>query len=318
MAAPTTWENFQHGGFALLENVTLTQIPLCFWNSLPSDHNFNAPAGDSVDMAALLLAPYSEQFQHFMDGALPKIIHTWPLSRKFKIISNDYTSQPMIKSVMDFHGLDPITNPSQGLKIRRLLFGCRAPGLNPGLWYKMHYLITEKLIRELEEAGEISRPDPSRIKIMYLPRGNKLRNGRSVLNNEEVIQALQNFSDAHSYELDIFSPEEIGSDLRKVVKKMAGTTVVVGAHGGSMYNIFFARMGLSLVEFLTTGHAQNGYTNIFWNFSQLLSAKFYRVYVPTKRPRENVVLDPNMVIRAVREAIERRNEPDNCASWKFG
>jgi len=310
-------EYYQHGGFALLENVTLTRIPLCYWNSLPSDHQINKPARHYVEMAALLLAPESERFQHFMDGALPKIIHTWPLSRKFKIISNNYTSQPMIKAVMDLLGLDPMTHPFGGLKIRHFLFGCRAPGLNPELWHKMHYLITEKLIRELEEAGEIPRPDPNRIKIMYLPRGHSPKNGRNVLNNEEVVQALQQFSDAHSYELDILKTEEIGTDLRKVVKKMEGTTVAVGPHGGSMYNIFFARMGLSLVEFLTTGHAQHDFHNIFWHYSELLGAKFYRVYVHTDKPKDDVVIDPNLVVHAVREAIERRNEPERCASWKF-
>ena len=133
-----------------------------------------------------------------------------------------------------------------------------------------------------EEEWRVQRPlaEGTREKVVYLPRGDGL-NGRPVVNEKEVIQALrERYGDA----LYVLGEGEARlSGLADTVGFFADATLLIGAHGGALYNTFFAPPGAVLLEMFTTVQ-EVGSPLIFWLSAAMLEQPYLRVSMKAASP----------------------------------
>jgi len=300
-------DRHQLGGYSLVKDVSFSRLPECYWHSKASDFDQKAPHKVNLDLASVIFAPESNFFQHFMDGALPKLVHSWPMTRQMKVITLNFHS-PMIKAILEHLKIDAVEFSPGGFHVDNFFLGCRAPGTHPELWKKMHYLVTQNITKELEGSGEILPAEQRRVSLVYFPRGNA-KNGRRVLNEEEVVSALSNFASKNGMDFLEFKPGNYGSNLKDLVKSLSSATIAVGAHGGALYNMLFAPKNLSLVEFIPSFHTNLVVHNIFWSYAALLGNRYYRFYA--NGGGGNVSVDIDLLLKAVRRAFADRDLPPN-------
>ncbi len=82
---------------------------------------------------------------------------------------------------------------------------------------------------------------------------------------------------------------------------MGGAAVVIGAHGGAMYNVFFARPTAAVIEFVPIGSQG---LNIFALISTMLGQDYIRGM--ERKAGNGMVVDTEKLERAVTEALHRQ------------
>ncbi|KAJ8306836.1 hypothetical protein KUTeg_014920 [Tegillarca granosa] len=232
---------------------------------------------------APMIIPEANTFQHFLDGALPKFMQALEYLQKpdmkililpprdkiiFEIIDRLNISQKnlIIASSPFLHGAD------------NLFFTCNTPPLHSVLWSKARRLIGAHETRTSEE-----------IKVILITRAGSYNKGRNLLNMQEVIQTL------HSrYGIDNVHVFKGPYSLNKSIEIFGKIKIIIGVHGGGLYNLMFCPKNTAVVEIMPTlpdGRMLAASDSIFWAQAYMLEQIYWRLITTPKDSRGNVIVD---------------------------
>jgi len=218
-----------------------------------------------------LLVPGGNSFQHFLDGSMPKLIQAYEFIKKHpkaKILTK--TSAIVNKLIRKLGITNDILeySSSKSYTAEELFLICKTPPVHPDLW---------------EKSRNIFNIDKNKngSKIIWIDRnGQNSRNGgRLILNQKEITDELSrmypdNFVmyDSHDYTLD------------ETIELFNDAAVIMGAHGGGLYNLIFAPSNTLVIEFMPVSQPSTGIgiplgpaPNIIWMQSDILKQRFWRV-----------------------------------------
>ena len=216
-----------------------------------------------------LIVPDGGTFQHFLDGVLPKIIQAL-----------DYIKNPQVKLVLTpirdhiiFEMLAKLNISKNRISFYTgsfsadyLVLTCITPPLHPVLWQTTRYLLG---------ASEILMVPENETKIVIVTRDGCRNCDRNLLNINALVLELQA---KYTYErVNIFrGPYDLNSTLELFSK----TKVVIGTHGGGLYNVNFCPKGTVVIEIMPTysdGKTVAAADTIIWTQSVLLGHKYWRL-----------------------------------------
>ena len=240
-----------------------------------------------------MMVPDGGTFQHFLDGTLPKIIQVL-----------DYIKQPQVKLLMPPIRDHIIMEILEKLNISRdkillysgsagadyLVFACIAPPLHPVLWQKARRLL-----------GVTRKPTllQNNAKIVLITRGGCFNCGRRLLNKDSLLSTLRDKYSSQS--VHVFQ----GSlNLKETIELFGTATVIIGTHGGGLYNINFCSSNTTVIEIMPTynnGSVVAASHRIFWLQSLLLEHQYWRIPAHPVNSKGDVNVDVTQII----DIIER-------------
>ena len=240
-----------------------------------------------------MIVPDGGTFQHFLDGTLPKIIQAL-----------EYIQRPQVKLLMPRIRDSIIYEILEKLNISRekivsysgsvgadyLVYTCVTPPLHPLLWQKARSLIgvPEKRLTPKTKA-----------KIVIITRKGCFNCGRLLLNKKELKSSLERKYPESSV-VEFQGPLNLSASI----SLFGSTGVIIGVHGGGLYNINFCPSNTTVIEIMPTlpdGTVRYGPHQIFWTQSILLGHDYWRI--PTKPVNGNE--DVKVNITQVENIIDR-------------
>lgn len=253
-----------------------------------------------------LLVPDGHTFQHFVDGVLPKLV-------QLLSAAVNQTSLSVVRFVL-FSPRDGIIREILrriGITDDRLMFvptsmdyviesavivdTCVAPSLHP--------LLLRGAQRLLRLSSPGSTSSSSSI-VVLLTRKLSRNRGRRMINEREVIQLL---TDEFGARLVVFRGQHVLSDVIALFQRAA---VVIGVHGGAMYNLSFCSAGTVVVELMPVtaegAMLRRLSHSIFWRMADALGQNYWRMYIRAHSMDGDVIV-PLEKLRSVLNAIRRQN-----------
>jgi len=246
---------------------------------------------------------HAKHFQHFMDSGLLKLVQASVYLEKnpdalvlahFSNKGNSMMAQILRKMGFEDTMFLPWESNSKLLHASELVLVCQAPPLHPALWQRA---------REMLGCGQRTR-DREVVNVVYVTRNRQnSRNGRLVINDEDVRNyLLQRFQHDN---VIIFDSHE--KDLNETMSIFSKADVIVGLHGGGLYNMLFAPFKAHVVEIMplrSNGDFCDGSSQIFWVMSNLLEMNYWRINTPLIGNDARIDLDH---LQLVLNHIERDN-----------
>ena len=247
-------------------------------NALP-----NGERNYTTDKVVPILTPDSHSFQHFLDGVLPKIIQVLPFLRlpgiklalqkpRDKIIKLMLAKMQLYDKVIWVDGSEVVTSRFQ-------INTCITPPLHPLLW---------KAMREELGVSDIISQDASKFKVMLLNRAQSHNGGRNIKNQHEIIKYL---SKRYTEKFVVYKPQ---TSLAKTKQLFADVHVIIGVHGGALYNLNFAPKQCHVIELMPTsrtGHVTRRLAHtIMWQMAAVIGQPYWRIALPPIDDFDNVIL----------------------------
>ena len=228
-----------------------------------------------------LVVPGAGSFQHFVDGVLPKIMQAYDVIVREKVhIILNRPNHAIITEMLTALGLNSdrvVYAEAESYYAERQINTCITPPLHPGLYARAR--------------GILGVPEKQRSlnSTVVLMTRSVTTHGRRIRNQNEVTAFLsQRYHDRLKVITGSMSLTEV-----KMVMEEAG--LIIGVHGGALYNMLFAPGGCSVVEILPVG--RKGHTNpyyladkILWQLAQNMGHRFWRTHVMTSYPLGDLVL----------------------------
>ena len=189
--------------------------------------------------------PDSASFQHFLDGTMPKIVQSYSIltAPNVKLLIF-YPRDSIIFEILN--KLNITTNKlvfyTDTISATIQINSCVTPPLHPLLWREAR--------RMLGAPERLSVP-VNQSNVILLTRAGSYNGGRHMLNFEEIETFLKN---RYSSRLVIF---EGGYNLERSTQIFGETSILIGVHGGAMYNLNFASSDAHIVEFSSNGWIRN-------------------------------------------------------------
>ncbi len=226
------------------------------------------------DILSPLLVPESNAFQHFLDGSLPKLVQSYNiimspgvkvliLQPRDSIIFEILQRLNFTKDKLVIYSPYSSENVGANLQINT----CVTPPLHPMLWQKGRSMLgaPAKLPVPLSESH-----------VILLTRAGSFNGGRNMNNQAEVEELLKK---RYSSRLVIFQG---GYTLKQSIEIFGKSSILIGVHGGALYNLNFAPSGTHVVEILPMAGPGEPIGNIahtiIWHMAQLLDQKFWRIH----------------------------------------
>ena len=224
-----------------------------------------------------LLVSHSEYFQHFIDGALPKLLQ--------------------LRSIIHFKGVKfffrcrgimwPYTMVVT-LPTRLLDNACITPPLHPSLFCEAHMLI-RGMAKKFGSSDEL---------VILLTRDHAKKGGRRILKKDRLISYLRG---RYGHGLYAFHVNLTFSDSIKLFRRVQ---LVVGVHGGAFYNTIFAPSSKNIAELMSTTTEVEvmptyiGHT-IFWAISDMLNQTNWRIISTPSDSLGNVKVDIKKIAKVL-------------------
>ena len=216
-----------------------------------------------------LIVPDGGTFQHFLDGVLPKIIQSleYISLSQVRLILTPIRDQIIFEMLAKLNiSKSRISFYSGSFSADYFVFTCITPPLHPVLWQKA---------RNLLGASESLQIPENEAKIVIITREGCRNCDRNLLNIEALVSELQAM-----YSRERVSVFRGPYDLNTTLELFSKTKVVIGTHGGGMYNINFCPKGTAVIEIMPT--YSNGKTiaaadTIIWTQSVLLGHQYWRL-----------------------------------------
>ncbi|XP_013391425.1 uncharacterized protein LOC106159646 [Lingula anatina] len=261
----------------------------CGWKS-PFDEikseNLSSTAAVHVDILCPLIVPGGSSFQHFLDGILPKIVQALDLLRNKGVkILIPLSRDVIILEILEALGIGKdkiLFHAGRIYAARKMIYTCITPPLHPTLWQNAHKLMNapEKLPVPREEAY-----------IILLTRKQSHNGGRNMLNQIEVLAFLEK-----RYRKDRVIVYPGRYNLTTSVSVFGRARVLIGVHGGALYNLNFASSDVSVVEILPSDGAGNPIPpgiahSIFWSMCNMLNQSYWRIYNKAETRNGDVIVD---------------------------
>lgn len=216
-----------------------------------------------------LIVPDGGTFQHFIDGVLPKLIQalTFINQSQVKLMLTPIRDHIIFDMLAKLNfSRNSIAFYTGSFSADHMILTCITPPLHPVLWQKARFLLG---------ASETLTVPEKEAKIVIVTRDGCKNCDRNLLNTNALVLELQR----------IYSKERVyvfrgPYSLNKTIELFSKTKVVIGTHGGGMYNINFCPVGTSIIEIMPT--YSNGKTiaaadTIIWTQSVLLGHQYWRL-----------------------------------------
>ena len=261
----------------------------------PDNTNLNTKRNYTADVLVPILTPDSHSFQHFLDGVLPKIIQVLPFLRlpgiklalqkpRDKVIRRMLAKMHLYDRVIWVGGEEKITS-------RIHINTCITPPVHPLLWKSMR--------KELGVNEEFSC-ELSQCKIILLNRAQSHNGGRNIKNQREIITYLSKRYGEHFL---VYKPQ---TNLAKTKQLFSDARVIIGVHGGALYNLNFAPKDCHVIEILPTsrtGHVTRRLAHtIIWKMASMIGQTYWRIAVPPTDGFDNVILPVERLSQALDKA----------------
>ena len=224
-----------------------------------------------VDYVCPLLVPQSNSFQHFIDGVLPKIMQVFHIINTTNVKILLYRSWDRnIEQILAELGFSPdrIVYYDSGYIIGKyVLDTCVTPPLHPSLWNMARIHLGVKAFHPVRNSNGF---------VVYISRTGSRNYGRNIKNEEEIINYLQR---RYSNRFKFF--QRPGS-LKETMNLFKNTRILLGAHGGALYNILFCPQDTEIIEIMPTEENGNVVPNslahtIIWKMSSMLRQNYWRL-----------------------------------------
>lgn len=296
----------------------------CGWMT-QADKLLRPGDGNKVfDIVVLVSSPEGGFFQHFIDGALPKLamlqligdsgIFDLVQSSKERnetlaFVLNSAPHWSYLRDVLELFGLPKDVRIELGTKTarltgRKMINLCLAPPLSPTLWQSMRSTLVANL------------PIPRRDLIVYTSRsdGAAGNGGRRVLNEESLLTRLRALANttvgtAAPMVVDVFKSRQFKT-LDATLFYFQRALIIVGPHGGALTNVCFMQKQSHVIEFfplnpLTKDAVFMHGCNMFWLMSSMLELQYHQV-VTTDVVQQtwDMRVDEDAVINIVSKILE--------------
>jgi len=236
---------------------------------------------------AFLVIPMADLFQHFMDGVMPKIMQARSLLEGYTILLH-YTPNAIVQDFLRKGGYT-VEKFQRGVtyEVEDFLFTCRTPPYNPPLW------------RGISDFAEVPQ-NKTLSKIYWMGRRNA-SNGRAIRNEGEFLTALRNILPGEK--VIEFDHRNFPS-LQKIVNELSEAKLIIGPHGGALYNQFFFPQNTKIVELINNVEYDNrvGSPLMIWVSSGMLGQEYWRVYVEGDYSGMQINIEKSL--KAVKQALK--------------
>ena len=241
----------------------------CGWPSKLEEF-YSQDVKATVDILIPLLIPDSAAFQHFLDGTMPKIVQSYNLITAPNV--NLLIFPPRDNIIFEMlHKLnistDKVVYYTDTIGAKLQINSCITPPIHPMLWRKSRSM--------LGAPGRLP-VSVSQSNVVLLTRAGNYNGGRRMLNFDEVTYFLQQ---RYSSRLVIFQGDY---NLERSIQIFGESSILIGVHGGAMYNLNFASSDAHIVEFLPMveyGIPVGSIAHtIVWHMSQLLGQTYWRIH----------------------------------------
>ena len=246
---------------------------------------------------APLIVPDGWAFQCFLDGTVPKIIQALKYlknpevkillkSPRDKIIKEFLTKLNFSEDRIVWH------QQSKTVGAHNLLFTCNTPPLHPYLWHR------ERVLLGSPETLQVPKKEGS---IVIITRSGCFNCGRKILNTPELQLALQ--KKFKKTNVLLFKGP---LNYQDTINLFFNASVVIGTHGGGMYNIIFCPKNTTVIEVMPThedGRMAKVSDKIIWNQAVLLGQEYWRFPSVPASAKDDVVVDIDLILRIVQRAF---------------
>jgi capsular polysaccharide biosynthesis protein len=189
----------------------------------------------------------------------------------------------------------------QEVAVSELIFSCRAPLIHP-----FHSFLFQERLGVIPKGGlsmdEAAKQAAQRKVIVYTPRGrgHERNKGRSVINEEELINRLRRKlkERGRGETLVEFDNYEHTPTLEAAIKFFKSVRVLVGPHGGALYNFHFMQPMSSVIELVKDNHA----AAMFWEMSSVLGMRYSVVLGRDKE--KDIEIDVDKVIERIEQELD--------------
>ncbi|CAD5119789.1 unnamed protein product [Dimorphilus gyrociliatus] len=284
---PNTKEQLK-GVIQVVKNATFKMFYDCGFRSNVEYFSETRRANRHYRILAPMIIPMGYLFQHFYDGTLPKLVQAWEILRRPEVTV--LLERPFHKNIFLLLTKFNITNERIVWHRRSdyvtvysadyLIFACIAPPLHPVLWKQGR--------RFLGVPDRITVPK-NEATIMLLTRAGAVNPGRRIHNKRNVIDYL---ASRYKERLIVFDAKY---NLEEAIKVFSKTSIIIGTHGGALYNMNYASLDVAVIEYVPV--TKTGYDipalphAIFWAISDLTGQKYWRVQAYPANHVNDMVID---------------------------
>lgn len=240
-----------------------------------------------------LLVAQSSAFQHFVDGVFPKIVQSYGLIQRFKIPILLHRPRDKIISEM----LERIGIPEKQIQyygggfVRSdiIINACITPPLHPALWKKM-----QSLLLNATSSAKLHLPEKKLIAL--ITREDSRNRGRKILNIAEV---SQNLSSRYGESFRLLRRHK---NLTESIALFQRVCIIIGVHGGGLYNLLFAKEDANIIELMPTDGKGNSVPRglahtIIWQMSGFLGQPYWRIPIVPVDKNGNLEINLNELNR---------------------
>ena len=240
-------------------------------------------AKHTADIVVPLMIPDGFSFQHFIDGTFPKIIQVLPFLRlpNVKLVLEKPRDNIIKQLLLEMNLYDRVIFVDQFdyVTSRIQINTCITPPIHPLLWAAMR--------KEIGVADDISIEPPNH-KIILLTRTGGHNGGRSIQNHAEVKEYLSTRFGLNFLE---FQPL---LDFQSTRRYFSKARIVIGVHGGALYNLNFAPSKCHIIEVMPTTNdgklLQDFGHTIYWLMADAIGQHYWRLNTPPVNRISDVVL----------------------------
>ena len=239
-------------------------------------------------------------FQHFLDGTLPKIVQALKYIRQPQV--KVLLQPPRDKIILEFleklniSGDKIVMYNNKAVGADNLLFTCNTPPLHPRLWQRARVLLG---------APDSLHLPKDKANIVIITRAGCFNCGRRLLNLDALELALK----------DKFKTNKVlvfkgPYNLTDTIELFGKTSVVIGVHGGGMYNVNFCPRGTTVIEIMPTypdGKIIRVSDKIIWMQSVILGHEYWRLPEVQNNSRADVKVDITLVEKIISRSLAAAN-----------
>ena len=296
------------GKVRILKDVTVDHSMDCSWRrgmqvyNSTSLGNLNNPRVLNYQFVCPLLIPGGNSFQHFLDGALPKLLQALPLlrlcSHQIKLLFAGHPRDKVVLEMISELGLSEdqvVWSGSHIIHADYALDTCTTPPLHPVLTRGARNLFTA-------ESGH-----GAHTLVMLLTRTRGHNGGRHIKNLLEVVSFL-----SLRYGENRFRMFRGGYSLKEAADIFSRTRLVIGVHGGAFYNIQFSAVNTAVIEIVPTTQEgrvvpHNLAHTIIWDMAENLELNYWRLPLTPLNNKGDVHLSIEILTQILNVIDEEHN-----------
>lgn len=204
-----------------------------------------------------LVTPEGYSFQHFLDSVMPKIVQIEDYIKDESVkfyIGLKRSKFPIVEKLYNRIGIDSsrlVGTDHVGVYATELIIPCYCPTMHPYLWQRTQYLFRLPYLFD-DESGKYNNVNM----VVYISRNkNSFNKGRKILNEKEVLDIINRLLENTHYHLVVYDSKLYENDVERMIKFWDKAKILIGSHGGGLYNMFFMRKGSTIIEFLPNSPA---------------------------------------------------------------